>query len=122
MSGYQTVQNELDKGADPRFLCQTCPWDRYCFIPPTMTKSDVDKYLDDAKAKDEAAMLLKPESFPMAGLMTALVMGGKDTQATLCPVFALRMQSLDGRQIADTIKNQMQGWQKEEVTVHGSSS
>ena len=113
---YRAVQESLQKGVDPALLCGTCPWDRYCVTPPTMTSGDVQKQLDEAKAKDEAERAearsrgeTEPR-MPASTLITLLAVAGRDTQASVCPVFALRLKSSDGRKIADSVKAQMTGW------------
>jgi hypothetical protein len=45
--------------------------------------------------------------------MTALIYGGRDTSGQLCPVFALRLRSGDGRKIADQVRSAMQSWDDE---------
>lgn len=116
MSGdYNAVGDALAKGADPAMLCATCPWDRACVSPPTMTRSDIDAAMEKAKAQDDAqaqAALARGEQSPMptGSLLTVLMMAGRDTHAAACPVFALRLRSSGGRGIADTLKASMQSW------------
>ena len=112
---YQAVQKALGDGADPAMLCATCPWDRNCFSPPTMTAADVEQQIAQAAAKDlaeaeRARTLGKEAQMPVASLMTMLIYAGKDTSAQVCPVFGLRLRSSDGREIADTFKALMQEW------------
>ena len=115
---YTTVSETLAKGADPAMLCTTCPWDRICITPPTMTRADVDARIaeasqqDDAKASAARAMGAPPP-MPGATLMTALVYAGKDITAQVCPVFVLRLRSSSGRKIADSVRASMQGWDDE---------
>jgi hypothetical protein len=96
-------------------LCATCPWDRNCFTPPTMTAADVEAQVKEALEMDrsqaETARLLGREAqMPVGTLMTALIYAGKDTSAQVCPVLALRLRSSGGRKIADTFKGLMQDW------------
>lgn len=112
---YQPVQKALADGADPAMLCATCPWDRNCFSPPTMTSADVEQQIKEAAAKDraeseQARMLGQQPQMPAGTLLTALMYAGKDTSAEVCPVFALRLRSSGGRKIADTFKALMQEW------------
>jgi hypothetical protein len=112
---YQAVQKALAAGTDPAMLCATCPWDRNCFSPPTMTAADVEQQIREAKAKDERAAEMarlsgRDPAMPVGTLMTALIYGGKDTSAQVCPVFGLRLRSSGGRKIADTFKALMQEW------------
>lgn len=112
MSDYQAVTKALASGADPAMLCATCPWDRNCVTPPTMTAGEVKQQIDEAAAQDEAAMRADPHKAPMAALMTALVVGGRDTAMQACPVLAVRLRSAEGRKIAERVRSMMQGWEK----------
>lgn len=118
MSDYQAVQKALAEGREPSMLCTTCPWDRSCLNPPTMTKAEVDAVIEKAQQDDvlrSANARLKGK--PMAGLeasagllVTAVAYGGRDLSAHICPVLALRLRSSSGREIADGLKSSMQGW------------
>ena len=115
MSDYQAVQKALAAGADPGMLCTTCPWDRTCISPPSMTKAEIDAEIAKASADDDkraaaARLAGEPAPMPTGSLMTALVYGAKDTQSQVCPVFALRLRSSGGRKIADSLRVAMQGW------------
>jgi hypothetical protein len=118
VSDYQAVQKALAEGSAPSMLCTTCPWDRSCLNPPTMTKAEVDAEIAKAQAEDlvrSANARLKGKPMPgleaSAGLlMTAMAIGGKDVSALICPVLALRLRSSGGREIADGLKATMQGW------------
>jgi hypothetical protein len=117
-SDYQPVQKALAGGGDPAMLCATCPWDRNCFSPPSMTSAEIDRHVAEAARKDEqqaqeARMMGRPAVMPAGTLMAALVFAGKDTAAQVCPVFALRLRSSGGRKIADTFKGLMQEWDDE---------
>ena len=59
---------------------------------------------------DADAAAGKPAGMPVTLLMTAVTLGGRDTAAQICPVFALRLRSSGGRQIADGLKDSMQKW------------
>lgn len=118
MADYQPVQKALSEGLNPAMLCQTCPWDRPCISPPSMTKADVDAQINKAMKEDEARMeeqkaLGRDPGMPLGGLMMAVTLGGKDTSAQICPVFALRLRSSAGRGIADRLRESMQGWDDE---------
>ncbi len=103
---YPTVQRELDKGTPAELLCATCPWDRLCVSPPSMTKQDVDRAIAEAEAKDKAKDPAESK-MPVSMLLTVMTLGGRDTTGALCPVFALRLRGPDGRQVADGIRSLM---------------
>jgi len=47
MSDYTKVSEALAEGVPPAAICSTCPWDRFCIEPPTMTKDDVSKKMKE---------------------------------------------------------------------------
>lgn len=115
---YKAVQKALSDGADPAMLCATCPWDRNCFSPPTMTAADVEQQIAEAGRKDEMEAAAdrsegRAPRLPAGTLLTALLFAGKDTSAQVCPVFGMRLRSSGGRKIADTFKALMQEWDDE---------
>ncbi len=115
MSDYKAVSDALAAGSDPGMLCQTCPWDRNCITPPEMSRAEVEAKLaesmrDDDRRAAEARELGKAPPMPLGGLLTAVVMGGRDTSAQVCPVFALRLRSGAGRALADSVRSAMQKW------------
>lgn len=115
MSDYSTVKQVLAGGAPAAMLCATCPWDRSCVSPPTMTSAQVDAEIEKATATDlqrqDAAIAAGGTApMPTVTLVMAAVYAGKDTSAQVCPVFALRLRSGSGRGIADSIRATMQGW------------
>lgn len=115
MTDYTAVQKALESGAQPSMLCATCPWDRTCISPPTMTRAEVEARMAEASKADEqrhaeARAVGKDPGVPVGSLMTALTLGGRDTMGQFCPVFALRLRSSGGREIADSLKASMQGW------------
>jgi hypothetical protein len=112
---YRAVDDALNSGADPAMLCATCPWDRYCISPPTMSRAEVEKQIAEAERKDkeEAAARRaagREAQMPVGMLLSALTIGGRDKTAPICPVLALRLRSSGGRQIVDRLKAGMQSW------------
>ena len=103
---YRSVADALKAGADPAHLCMTCPWDRFCITPPTMTEDDVKRKIDEAHKEDE---LKDPEhkKVPFGSLLTTMFMAGKDMTAECCPVFTLRLRSSTGRDVSDQLKEIM---------------
>jgi hypothetical protein len=107
MTDFKAVQDALAAGAEPAMMCQTCPWDRHCLTPPTMTRAEIDAKLDVSMPREEPLPGKNPMDGVIGGLLTALMIAGKDTQATICPVFALRLRSANGREVADNIRKLM---------------
>lgn len=106
---YQKVADALKDGADPAMLCMTCPWDRFCITPPSMSREEIDRQIEEAGRKDdEKGAQDGGKSMPVATLMTALMFAGRDTQAQLCPVLAMRLKLPEGRTVVDLVKKQMQ--------------
>jgi hypothetical protein len=119
MTDYTPVQKALSDGVQPSVLCATCPWDRMCISPPTTTRAEIDARMamaaeqDDRKLAEARAAGSDP-GLPVGSLLTALTFGGRDTMATVCPVYALRLRSSSGRAIADTTRAAMQAWDDEQ--------
>lgn len=114
-SNYRRVSEALAQGADPAMLCMTCPWDRFCIEPPSMTTEEVKRQIDEASAKDktlarEAELKGEKPAMPVGSLLTAITLGGRDTSAGVCPVLAMRLRTPDGRTIVDSLKSSMQGF------------
>jgi hypothetical protein len=114
MSDYRRVQDALAKGAEPAMICATCPWDRLCISPPSMTREQIDDQVRQAAASDQkdkgTAQGDSGAGFPIGTILATLTLAGRDTMAEMCPVFALRLRTGTGRQIADDTKKAMQGW------------
>lgn len=112
MADYEPVRKALGNGLDPAMLCQTCPWNRPCIEPPEMTLADIQARLREGQEMDVAARETDASGggLPVGTLMAAVIFGGRDTAAQVCPVFALRLRSSAGRGIADSIRASMQGW------------
>jgi len=108
LSDYTPVKNAMEAGTPPELICAACPWDRLCITPPQMTSGDIDRLIKEAEEKD----MQRPgaaDRMPVGMLMTALTFGGKDTAGQLCPVFALKLRSPEGREVADGIRKSMRG-------------
>lgn len=108
MSDYTQVTKAMNAGTPPELICATCPWDRLCVTPPTMTTADVDRAIKNAEEMDRKKDP-SGQKMPAATLMVAMTMAGRDTMGSLCPVFALRLRSPEGRGIADAIRIAMRG-------------
>lgn len=106
---YQQVSDALKNGADPAMLCMTCPWDRFCLTPPSMSAQEIDQHIADAKRMDAEAAAKDPQKpLPIGTLVTTMVFAGRDTQAKLCPVLAMRLKLPEGRTVVDLVKQRMQ--------------
>jgi len=107
MINTEAIKKSLAEGADPSFICMTCPWDRLCLTPPTMTAGDIEDQINKMTKKTEE----KGQDGLMTSVMATLMFSGKDTTSTLCPVFVNRLHSSDGRKIADALRDMMQKWE-----------
>ena len=114
MSDYKAVTEALAAGADPQMLCATCPWDRLCISPPSMTRQDIEKQQKEAEVKDKQhaaeAKARGESSMPFGTLLTVMTLSGRDIAADVCPVVAMRMRSSQGRGIVDALRSQMSAW------------
>ena len=122
MSDFKKVSEALASGIAPKMLCMTCPWDRLCIVPPSLSAEDVKKEieksnLEDKELADAARLEGKAIPLPMGMLMTSLLFSGKDLQAEVCPVFTTRVRGSNGRSIADLLRNSMKAWDDEEVKI-----
>lgn len=122
MNDFKRVAEALQQGADPEMLCSTCPWDRHCITPPSMTSEDIEREQAKMKRQDEeTAAKMRAEGkdggMPMGSLLGALMYAGKDTQAGVCPVFSARLRSSEGRMLADLLKKTMVGWDDSRVSA-----
>ena len=122
MSDYKQVEEALAKGVEPAALCGSCPWDRYCITPPSMSRAEVDAEIEKSKAADEAAAEKakaegKDGGLPLGVLMTTMMLSGKQNAATCCPVFVVRLRSSDGRTIVDGLKDAMREWDDDAVVT-----
>lgn len=106
---YSAVEQELAAGTPPEMLCATCPWDRLCVKPPAMSAAEVEAQIEKAKARD-AERDPDGKAMPVGMLMTTLVFAGKSNSGEMCPVFALRLRSPEGRQLADSVRSSMRQW------------
>lgn len=106
---HTPVKDALAAGIPAEAICATCPWDRLCLLPPNMSSAEIDRRIKESEAKDLARDPGRKNP-PVGMLMTALVLAGRDTSATLCPVFAVRLSGPDGRRLADSVREQMRGW------------
>jgi len=106
---HQQARTELAAGTPAEAICATCPWDRLCVQPPTMSTAEIDRRIADAEAKDRAKDPFG-QQMPATTLMTALVYAGKDSTGTMCPVFTSRLTGPDGRNVADLIRHTMRSW------------
>jgi hypothetical protein len=107
MINTEAIKKSLAEGVDPSFICMTCPWDRLCLTPPGMTSGDIDEQINKMTKKTEEE---GKDTF-LTQLMATIIFAGKDTSATLCPVFVNRLHSSDGRKVADAIRDMMQKWE-----------
>jgi hypothetical protein len=62
-------------------LCATCPWDRNCISPPTMTSEEVKAKVDEAIAKEDQRVKADKRAgravgMPVEALMTTIVYAG----------------------------------------------
>lgn len=115
MTDYEDVRKALADGADPAFLCATCPWTRNCTSPPTMTRQEIDGHVQnawatDARAADEARKAGVDYRPPAGAMVTALALGGRDMMTPACPVLTLRLRSSGSRALTDRLKGMMQEW------------
>jgi len=100
LEGVSRVERQVE--------CATCPWNKNCIEPPSMTEAEVKAKLDESMPTktdriDEHEDIGKSL---IGGLMTTLMFSGKDTECKVCPTFAAAMKS--GPELSQHIKAFMQ--------------
>lgn len=112
MSNYMQVSAALTRGVQPKDLCVSCPWDRFCIEPPAMTPQDVQAQIDQAAANTH---LEKPESALMGTILTSMIFAGRDSAGEMCPVLVVRLRGSEGRSLVDAVRKIMKGWDDEVI-------
>ncbi len=85
--------------------CPTCPWNKNCIEPPTMTKEEVDAKVKEARPTPEMSGEQK-EGVILSGMLSVMFFGGKDTESQVCPIFANVLR--DSPELSQKIKALMQ--------------
>lgn len=106
---HQQAKQELERGTPAEVICATCPWDRLCVQPPSMSEQEYRRAVDEAERKDRERDPLGTK-MPAGMLMTALTLGSHVSSGQLCPVFALRLRGPDGRKVADGVRELMRAY------------
>ena len=86
--------------------CLSCQWNKNCVEPPTMTKLEVEGKMAEMQPKPGATQEDSGKAL-FRGLTSALIFGGRDTQAQVCPTFANALRS--GPELSQQIKSIMKG-------------
>lgn len=105
---YGPVREAMTAGTPLDLICSTCPWNRPCVDRPSMTEAEVRQHTEDMSAAAVQSGRTGRDLF-MAELVATAIYSGRDQMATVCPVFAARMQTDEGRQISDAIRTHMRG-------------
>lgn len=105
---YKAVRDAMAAGTPLDLICVACPWDRLCVRPPEMTQDDVRRHTADMEREAAAAGATGP-GLITAKLAAIAIYGGRDTMGSMCPAFAARMQTGEGRRVADAIRAVMRG-------------
>lgn len=106
MSTYTDVTQALDRGVEPKELCSTCPWDRHCVNPPTVSRAEVEAKTAppaglDAEDAGQATKAL------VRGLLDLVIYVGKDRQLEACPVLAAELAGPGGCALHDAVRTHM---------------
>lgn len=105
---YGPVREAMTAGTPLDLICSTCPWNRPCVDRPSMTTAEVRQHTDHMKA-EAVKSGHRGQDLAIATITAMAIYGGRDQMATVCPVFAARMQTDEGRQIFDAIRTHMRG-------------
>ena len=96
------VRTQIERQA----ICANCQWNKQCIEPPNMTEDEV---------KAEIGLDEKPnidsredaEKSLLSTMMKAVVFGGEDKKAIVCPILADALRS--GPEVSLAVRNIMQG-------------
>ncbi len=112
MAGYEDVKSAMKAGTPLEVICGTCRWDRLCVSPPELTEKQVDERIEQmtAVAMREGG----PHAAQNARLLGIATLGDRSQVGAMCPVLAARLQSPQGRQIADQFRTVMRGLSTED--------
>lgn len=103
----KTMMNSTPKGETLEELkakCKLCDWSKHCVLPPSKTKEQVDKFIEDAGNPKEVNG--KKVDGLMATMFATMLAGRDDIQVRNCEVFAQRLRLERG--VTDKIKEMMQ--------------
>jgi hypothetical protein len=106
VDSYRPVVAAMAAGTPHDLICATCPWDRICIHPPAMTPDQVKKGVRDTvehARRDGAA----GRDLVMVEVTALAINLGRDSMAVMCPVVAARLQSPEGRTVADAVRSVM---------------
>ena len=78
--------------------CATCQWNKNCIEPPTMTREEIEERVKESVDEDGDKGLMK-------GLLATMMFVGRDTQATICPIFANKLN--ESAELSNKIKELM---------------
>lgn len=123
---YTKVDEAIETGADPVWLCGLCPWDRSCLDVPQIDDSDIVQTItrtvegfrrahndinhphhDDAVGMAEAIGGLDNAIEQMTS-MAKHALGGAKNETRICPVLSARLRTSEGRRVMDAFKDVMQ--------------
>ena len=93
----------MNRSVESQIECVSCTWNKFCVEPPSMTKEEVDKKIEEAKSEVREKGGAEGEMF--AGLLSTMMYTGKDSECPACPVFIKRLR--ESPDLANHIKEYM---------------
>lgn len=123
---YSRVDDAIETGADPVWLCGLCPWDRSCLDVPQVDDADIieainrsvegfrrayhdenNPHHDDAVGMAESIGGLDSAIEQMTSMAKG-ALGGAKNETRICPVLSARLRTSEGRRLMDAFKDVMQ--------------
>lgn len=84
--------------------CSTCPWNKLCIQPPSMTRAEIDNKVNSSLGKMNSDKEDK-EGGAIGAMMTAVMLGGRDRECFACEVFVDKLR--ESPELSNKIKELM---------------
>ena len=86
--------------------CSTCPWDKFCIQPPSMTEEQVEAEIKKDRGGNDPEDPKAREGAMIGGIMSALMFAGKDRECRACTTFITKLR--EGPELSNRIRAIMQ--------------
>jgi len=91
--------------------CKECPWYKACVVPMRFTAEDIRRQLQQSTPGMDIS---QPADLNMQNLLSSMAIAAQNSLVESCPIFIERLRA--NPKLAQSIKEMMQRWGKEEDT------
>jgi len=91
--------------------CKECPWYKACVVPMRFTVEDIRRQLQQSTPGMDIS---QPADLNMQNLLSSMAIAAQNSLVESCPIFIERLRA--NPKLAQSIKEIMQRWGKEEDT------